>query len=188
MPSHLPLEVRRRLQPIRLLVLDVDGVLTDGSLYYSAQGEELKTFNVRDGLAIRLLIDAGTQVAILTGRSSGAVAVRARELGLREDLVIQGSRDKAADLTRLQRLCEVDLNQVAAVGDDLPDLPVLNRVGFSACPADAAPEVVAACHYVCRSEGGRGAVREVGELLLKGRHLWIEQVGRWCQDNGSGDE
>jgi 3-deoxy-D-manno-octulosonate 8-phosphate phosphatase (KDO 8-P phosphatase) len=187
MPSHLPTSVRRRLEPIRLLVLDVDGVLTDGSLFYSAAGEEFKRFNVRDGFAIRLMIEAGIQVAILTGRSSGAVAQRALELGVREDLVIQGSRDKLAHLKQLQKLVGVTSEQVAAMGDDIPDLPVLGRVGFSACPSDAAPEVIATCHHVCGQPGGQGAVREVGELLLKGQRLWIKQVERWFKTGSDAD-
>jgi 3-deoxy-D-manno-octulosonate 8-phosphate phosphatase (KDO 8-P phosphatase) len=188
MPSHLPTSVRRRLEPIRLLILDVDGVLTDGSLLYSAAGEELKRFNVRDGLVIRLMIEAGIQVALLTGRTSGAVEQRARELGIREDLVIQGSRDKLADLMKLQELAGVNSEQVAAMGDDIPDLPVLGRVGFSACPADAAPEVIAICHHVCRQSGGQGAVREIGELLLKGQRLWIKQVERWLKTDSDSDD
>ena len=179
MPSHVPTSVRRRLEPIRLLVLDVDGVLTTGYLLYSTAGEELKQFCVRDGLVIRLLINAGIKVALLTGRSSQAVLQRARELQIPEELVIQGSRDKLADLKQLQSLTGTTDEQVAAMGDDIPDLPVLSRVGFSACPADAAPEVIAACHYVCREQGGQGAVREVDELLLKRQRLWIQQVERW---------
>lgn len=179
MPSHLPPSIRRRLEPIRLLILDVDGVLTDGWLWYGPSGEELKRFSVRDGLAVRLLILAGIDVAVVTGRSSAAVAVRCRELGLRDELVIQGSRDKAADLDRLLVDLGLGDDQVAAVGDDLPDLPVLTRVGFAACPADAAPEVAAACHLVCGTDGGRGVVREVAELVLKAQRRWAEMVREW---------
>lgn len=179
MPSRLPGYVRARIEPIRLLVLDVDGVLTDGSLHYSPAGEEIKTFSVRDGLGIRMLLDAGIDVAVITGRASEALARRCSDLGLREDLVIQASRDKPADLDRVEELLGLGDHQVAAMGDDLPDLPMLARAGFSACPADAAPEVVVSCDLVCGSEGGRGAVREVAELLLKAQRKWQVQAGRW---------
>jgi 3-deoxy-D-manno-octulosonate 8-phosphate phosphatase (KDO 8-P phosphatase) len=184
MPSHLPGHVRARLEPIRLLVLDVDGVLTDGTLFYSSSGEETKAFSVRDGLAIRLLLEAGIQVAVLTGRSSETVTNRMSELGVREDLVVQGSGDKANDLAGLMQLLELRHDEVAAMGDDLPDLPMLVRVGFAACPADAAPEVAAGCHLVCRADGGRGAVREVAELILKAQRRWQNAVSRWIDRPG----
>ena len=179
MPSRLPAHVRQRIEPIRLLVLDVDGVLTDGSLVLSATGEVVKQFHVRDGLGIRLLMNAGIEVAVVTGRRSEMVSVRCRELGLREDLVLQGSRDKAPHLDLLEQMLGLDDHQVAAMGDDLPDLPMLARVGFSACPADAVPEVAAACQLVCGVCGGRGAVREVAEVLLKAQGRWGEQSDRW---------
>jgi len=188
MPSHLPPEVRRRLDPIRLLVLDVDGVLTDGRLVYGPDGERVKEFSVRDGLAIRLLESAGVRVAVLSGRSHPAVEARFRDLGVAPGMVVQGSRDKAADLDRLQTAAGVDDLRTAAIGDDLPDLPMLGRVGFSACPADAAPEVVAACHWVCGTPGGRGVVREVGELLLKAQRRWLERVGPWLEAAAIGEE
>lgn len=188
MPSHLPMETRRLLEPIRVLVLDVDGVLTDGTLVYGSDGESLKRFSVRDGLAIRLLEGAGIQVAILSGRAHPAVASRARELGLRDDLVIQGSHDKGADLDRIEAALGLGDEAVAAMGDDLPDLPMLKRAGFSACPSDAAPEVVAACSWVCGASGGAGAVREIGELLLKAQRRWMERVGDWLDAAAAGDD
>jgi 3-deoxy-D-manno-octulosonate 8-phosphate phosphatase (KDO 8-P phosphatase) len=179
MPSRLPPNVRRRLEPIRLLVLDVDGVLTDGSLVYSAEGEEIKKFNVRDGLGIRLLQRCGVEVGVITGRSSRAVAVRCSELGMRDDLVVLGSKDKSADLDRLASTLDLTDDQIAAMGDDLPDLPILGRSGFAICPADAAPEVAAACDLVCGNPGGRGAVREAAELLLKAKGRWTGLVEEW---------
>ena len=179
MPSRLPSDVRNRLEPIKVLILDVDGVLTDGTLIYSAEGESLKRFSVRDGLAVRLLLGAGVDVAVLSGRTSDAVTVRCIELGMRQDLVIQGSRDKSADFDRIEQLLGLEDREVAAVGDDLPDLPMLARAGFAACPADAAPEVMAACDLVCGSVGGHGAVREVAEVLLKAQRRWMRQVGSW---------
>ncbi len=180
MPSHLPTDVRERLERVRLLVLDVDGVLTDGTLIYSKDGEDRKRFSARDGLAIRLLLKAGIEIAVITGRSSEVVNTRCGELGVRPELIVLGSRDKNADLERIERLLGIeDRTEVAAMGDDLPDLPLLARAGFAACPADAAPEVIAACDLVCGAVGGRGAVRELGELLLKAQGKWMEQVGDW---------
>jgi len=178
-PSRFPPDVRAKLEPVRLLVLDVDGVLTDGSLAYSASGEELKTFNVRDGLGIRLLIESGIDVGVITGRSAAAVATRCSDLGLKEELVFLGSRDKDADLDRMLRVLGLSDHQMAAMGDDLPDLPMLGRAGFSFCPADAAPEVAALCDHVCGKDGGRGAVREAAEILLKTKARWSGLVGRW---------
>lgn len=179
MPSRVPTEIRHRLEPIRLLVLDVDGVLTDGSLSYSSTGEDRKTFSVRDGLGIRLLLEAGIQVAVISGRSSEAVSCRCRELGIRSELIVLGSKDKVADLERIQKLLDVVDLEVAAMGDDLPDIPLLERAVFTACPADAAPEVVAVCDLVCGAMGGRGAVREFVELILKVQSKWMDVVGKW---------
>ena len=188
MPSRLPGPVRARLDPIRLLVLDVDGVLTDGSLVYGPGGEELKQFSVRDGLGIRLLRAAGIEVGVITGRATDALVARCRDLGLRDDLVVQASRDKSADLDRLEQILGLSDREVAVMGDDLQDIPVLSRAGFAACPADAVPEAAAVCHLVCGAAGGRGAVREVAELLLKARDLWAAQVGRWLGPvDGRGD-
>jgi len=176
MPSHLPPHIRAKLEPVRLLVLDVDGVLTDGSLFYSAGGEEIKAFNVRDGLGIRLLIDCGIAVGIITGRSSAAVSARCSELGLNEALVFLGSRDKGADLDRILSTLGIADHEMAAMGDDLPDLPMLTRAGFSFCPTDAAPEVIAACDHICGRNGGDGAVREAAEILLKAKGRWTGLV------------
>jgi 3-deoxy-D-manno-octulosonate 8-phosphate phosphatase (KDO 8-P phosphatase) len=179
MSSRVPTEIRHRLAPVRLLVLDVDGVLTDGSLSYSAEGEHLKTFSVRDGLGIRLLLEAGVQVAVISGRASGAGQARCADLGIRSELIVLGSKDKAADLERIQGLLDLVDLEVAAMGDDLPDLPLLERAVFSACPADAAPEVMAVCDLVCGAAGGRGAVREFAELILKVQGKWMDVAGGW---------
>ena len=179
MPSHLPPHIRQKLEPIRLLVLDVDGVLTDGTLFYSADGEELKNFNVHDGLGIKLMIECGIDIGVITGRSSGAVAARCAELGLDDELVFLGSKEKGADLDRMLASLGIADHQMAAMGDDLPDLPMLGRAGFSFCPADAAPDVAAACDHVCGKEGGRGAVREAAEILLKAKGRWTGLVKEW---------
>jgi 3-deoxy-D-manno-octulosonate 8-phosphate phosphatase (KDO 8-P phosphatase) len=179
MPSRVPTEIRHRLEPVRLLVLDVDGVLTDGSLTYTGRGEEQKTYSVRDGLGIRLLLEAGVQVAVISGRASEAVAARCTELGIRSELIVVGSKDKVADLQSIEDLLDVVDLEVAAMGDDLPDLPLLERAVFTACPADAAPEVMAVCDLVCGAPGGRGAVREFAELILKVQGKWVDVTGRW---------
>lgn len=187
MPSHLPSDVRKRLKPLRLLVLDVDGVLTDGSLVYGAQGCTGKSFNVRDGLGIRLLVEYGIAVGVISGRSEAAVSARLEELGLAPSVVVLGSRDKGKDLARLQAAAGgVEDSQTAVMGDDLPDLPILLRAGFSACPADAAPEVAAVCDMVCGRPGGHGAVREVAEVILKGQGGWSDLVQGWMDvDDGT---
>ena len=179
MPSRLPPQIRSKLEPVRLLVLDVDGVLTDGTLYYSANGEEMKSFNVHDGLGIRLLMDCGIEAGVITGRSSAAVSARCRDLGLSDDRVFLGSRDKGADLDRMLESLGLRDDQMAAMGDDLPDLPMLGRAGFAFCPSDAVPEVIAACDHVCGRKGGSGAVREAAEILLKAKGRWTDLAEGW---------
>ncbi|MGH7410134.1 MAG: KdsC family phosphatase [Candidatus Methylomirabilis sp.] len=172
MPTDL--EIQRRAKPIRMIMMDVDGVLTDGRILYSADGVEIEAFSVRDGLGLRLAQRAGLVTAILTGRASGAVARRAKELGIPE--IHQGISNKLKTYETLLRRHGVSDEGVAYVGDDLNDLPLLVRVGLSAAPADAAPEVKAAVAYVTASGGGRGAVREVIDLILKAQGRWEEAV------------
>ena len=152
---------------IRLLVLDVDGVLTDGSLYYGARGEALKAFHVRDGHGIKLIQAAGVRVAVISGRKSAAVARRCRELGIRH--VLQGIDNKSAALSRLLQQLQFSAGQVACIGDDTPDIPVFARAAFAVAVADAHPLARAAAHRVTRLTGGRGAVREVCDWLLDAR-------------------
>ena len=152
---------------VELLVLDVDGVLTDGRLWFGPQGESLKVFHVRDGHGIKLLRDAGTEVANISGRSSPAVDARMRELGVRH--VIQGAGDKQAALDALLATLGVPAERAACLVDDLPDLPMMRTVGLAAAVADAHPEVLAAANHVTRLPGGRGAVREFCDWLLTQR-------------------
>jgi 3-deoxy-D-manno-octulosonate 8-phosphate phosphatase (KDO 8-P phosphatase) len=156
-----------RASRVRLVVLDVDGVLTDGRLYFGADGEALKVFDVRDGYGVRLLREAGLGVAVLSSRASPIVERRADELGI--EPVLQGERDKVAGLDRLLAATGVAPAQCAFMGDDGPDLPVMARVGFAAAVADAAPEVRRAAHWIARAGGGRGAVRELAEYVLRCR-------------------
>ena len=153
-----------RARRVRLLVLDVDGVLTDGRLYVAASGEEFKVFHVRDGAGIVALQRAGIAVAIISGRDSAAVSHRADELGIRH--VRQGVADKAAALRSLLGELGVAAEQTACVGDDTPDLPMLAAAGLAIAVADAHPAVRAAAHWVTRANGGCGAVRETCDLLL----------------------
>jgi 3-deoxy-D-manno-octulosonate 8-phosphate phosphatase (KDO 8-P phosphatase) len=149
---------------IRLLVLDVDGVLTDGRLYYGARGEALKVFDVRDGLGIVQLLRAGLAVAVISGRRSPMTAVRCRELGITH--VYQGVADKLAVLKSLCTRLRLTLSACACIGDDLPDVPLLENAGLSFAVADAHRSARRAADVVTRARGGRGAVREVCDYLL----------------------
>jgi 3-deoxy-D-manno-octulosonate 8-phosphate phosphatase (KDO 8-P phosphatase) len=159
--------VLQRARNVRLLVLDVDGVLTDGRLYLSAAGEELKVFHVRDGSGLVAVQRAGIAVAIISGRDSAAVTRRAAELGIRH--VRQGVADKGAALDQLLDELGIGAAETACVGDDTPDLPMLRRAGLAIGVADAHPALLAAAHWVTRSNGGQGAVREACDLLLSAR-------------------
>ncbi len=154
-----------RAANVSLVILDVDGVLTDGRLYFGAQGEALKVFDVRDGHGIKLLRQAGIEVAILSSRRSEIVEVRARELGIVH--VLQGEADKCAGFERLLAEMNTTPAQCAFIGDDWPDLPVLTKVGLAAAVADARPEVRRIAHWIAPAEGGRGAVRQLAEFILR---------------------
>jgi 3-deoxy-D-manno-octulosonate 8-phosphate phosphatase (KDO 8-P phosphatase) len=155
------------LKDIRLLILDVDGVLTDGRLYFGPKGEALKVFHVRDGHGIKLLMASGVQVAAFSGRRSAAVAARFRELGV--PTVIQGCGDKLAALRKLTRRLKVDPLHCACIVDDTPDLPLMSAVGLAAAVADAHPIVRSAAHWISSASGGTGAVRELCDALLRAR-------------------
>jgi 3-deoxy-D-manno-octulosonate 8-phosphate phosphatase (KDO 8-P phosphatase) len=155
------------LKDIRLLILDVDGVLTDGRLYFGPKGEALKVFHVRDGHGIKLLMASGVQVAAFSGRRSAAVAARFRELGV--PTVVQGCSDKLAALRKLTGRLKVDPLQCACIVDDTPDLPLMSAVGLAAAVADAHPIVKSAAHWISSASGGTGAVRELCDALLRAR-------------------
>lgn len=166
-----------RLKDIRLLLLDVDGVLTDGGIMYDANGVETKVFNVRDGHGIKMLQRHGIEVGIITGRTSVVVDIRAKELGI--ELVYQGSLKKIESYLDVKLKTGFDDSQIAYIGDDVIDVPVMRRVIFAAAPADALSEARSAAHYVTSLAGGKGAVREVCDLILKGRGLWSEIAERY---------
>ena len=151
-------------------MLDVDGVLTDGALVYGPSGEETKRFYVRDGLALQLARSAGIEIAILSGRASAAVTRRMSELGIVE--VHQGVADKRAALLAMLERLGIEARDAAVMGDDLPDIAVMKLAGLGLAPSDAAPETRRAAAWVSRSPGGRGAVREAVEMLLRSRKAW----------------
>ena len=160
---------------IQLLVLDVDGVLTDGGLYVDDKGHPSKKFNVKDGLGIKLAQRFGIQVAILTGKNSHVVAHRAKELGIEH--VIQGSKAKGADINALCETTGIPIRLTAMIGDDLPDLPAFAVVGYKIAVGDAVDEVKAAADLVTTKPGGHGAVRQAIEHLLKAQGKWDAAVG-----------
>lgn len=166
----------QRAAAIRLMILDVDGVLTDGRLYYGPTGEAMKAFDVRDGHGIKLLREAGVDIALLTARSSQIVATRARELGI--ERVEQGATDKVAGFDRLLAATGLPAHACGYMGDDWPDLAVLARAGFAATVADAAPEVRAVAHWVANCPGGRGAVRELAEFVLHAQGRFAPLLAR----------
>ena len=157
-------DLRARARGIRLLVLDVDGVLTNGRVYYGAGGDELKAFHIRDGLGLKMLRATGVEVAIVTGRTSRAVELRAENLGIPH--VFQGVSDKLVTFEQLLKRLTLTADAAGAMGDDLPDLPVLRRCGLAACVPEAPALVRSHSHYVAERSGGAGAVRELCELLM----------------------
>jgi 3-deoxy-D-manno-octulosonate 8-phosphate phosphatase (KDO 8-P phosphatase) len=166
-----------RLTSVKLWLSDVDGVLTDGRIILDNAGNESKFFDVRDGHGLVLLRKCGIRVGFITGRTSEVVNLRAKELGA--EFVAQGSRDKTQDLMRFIAQAGVSLNVVAYMGDDVVDLPVLLRVGFASAPADAHADVLPHVHHVTKAPGGRGAVREVCEMILKAQGRWDSMLGDW---------
>jgi 3-deoxy-D-manno-octulosonate 8-phosphate phosphatase (KDO 8-P phosphatase) len=169
--------LRQRCAAIDVLVLDVDGVLTDGRIVYTDRGEEIKAFHVRDGSGLKFWRQLGKHVGIITGRSSPIVERRARELGI--DAVTQGADDKRAALERMLREHGWERRQLCAMGDDLPDVPLLRASGLAVAVADACGEAKAAAHHVTQANGGHGAVREVIELLLRMQGRWHEVLARY---------
>lgn len=158
------------LKQIKLLVLDVDGVLTDGRIIYTDSGEQIKQFLSRDGLGLRLLMDNGIQVGIITGRRSGALTHRCRNLGI--TLVFDGISNKADALDQMAQQTGIHPSAIAFMGDDLIDLPAMARAGIAIAVADAANEVKARADIVTKAVGGQGAVREICEAILKAAGLW----------------
>jgi 3-deoxy-D-manno-octulosonate 8-phosphate phosphatase (KDO 8-P phosphatase) len=164
MNENYPSTVIKAAQKIKLILLDVDGVLTDGRLYYGNNGEELKAFDIQDGLGIKLLQKGDIEVGIITGRSSMLLTRRTEELGI--ELVVQGREDKLTALNEILEGRAIDLEEIAFVGDDLPDLAVIRRVGLGITPANGNHIVASQALWQTKKGGGQGAVREVAELIL----------------------
>lgn len=161
-----------RASKVRLVIMDVDGVLTDGKISYTSAGDEIKSFNVKDGLGISLGVKNGLSFGIITARESVMVTRRAEELGIQH--LIQKTRTKLPALEKVVADLGLTMEQVAYLGDDLPDMPCMEAVGFSACPADAAREVLVMAHFVSRFRGGDGAVREILELILDSQNASVQ--------------
>ena len=164
MNENYPSSVLKAAQKIKLLLLDVDGVLTDGRLYYGNSGEELKAFDIQDGLGIKLLQRGGIKVGIITGRTSNLLKRRAQELDIQP--LVQGREDKLTALNELHEDMDIDLEEIAFVGDDLPDLAVIRRVGLGITPANGNHILASQALWQTKKSGGNGAVREVAELIL----------------------
>jgi len=163
-------DLLERVKKIKLLACDVDGVLTDGLLYVGGKGEEMKAFHAHDGLGMKLAQKQGLLVTIITGKSSQSVISRAEELGL--DDVHLGTRDKLGRMKEILQKENLSFEQVGYIGDDLNDLYLMEKVGLAVTVPNGAPELKAVAHYITGRSGGRGAVREVVELLLKGQGRW----------------
>ena len=171
------MKIEDRCKNVELILSDVDGVLTDGGLIFDNQGIEIKRFNVRDGLGIKLWQRAGFKFGILTARTSHIVKLRASELGV--DIVRQGFEDKLSVAQELVADLGLTQEQTCYIGDDLPDLPVMNAVGLAVAVADACQEVRSEAHHVTKLPGGQGAVRETIETITKAKGLWDDVVRKY---------
>jgi len=169
--------MEERLKKIKLLLLDVDGVMTDGRIIYDSNGVESKFFNVKDGHGIKMLQRSGVDVGIISGRQSMVVTNRAKELGI--EIVYQKATDKLTPFRAILEDTGLSEEQVAFVGDDVIDIPVLKKVGFAAAPPDAVTEVIPHVHFVTTKGGGWGAVREVCDLIMKAQGSWEDVTARY---------
>jgi len=169
--------VKSNLAVIKAVLMDVDGVMTNGKLHYSARGEEIKSFDVKDGLGLQLLLNAKILVGIISGRNSAALERRIKDLGIQH--VYVGSSNKEKDFQKFLETTGLRRDEVAYIGDDLPDLPVIMTCGFSACPNDACSEILNAVDHVSSKRGGDGVVREIAELILRSTNRWTPTTSRF---------
>ena len=176
--------MNERMKRVRMLILDVDGVLTNGQIFFGNEGELFKQFNVQDGMGISLFRQAGHKVAVITGRTSDIVRLRSAELKI--DDVYQGSMSKKAALADLLAKHDLTVDEVCYIGDDLIDIPVMNRVGLPCAVANAVAEVKEVAVYVSEKEGGRGAVREIVEMILKMQGHWDTLIAKYRDDAPEG--
>jgi len=170
--SVSPIEINQQLKRTKLLLLDVDGVLTDGSIVYNDEGIETKAFNVKDGLGLRLLMEAGIKVGIATGRSSEALYTRCRDLRINKEYIFDNLKDKAAILDIITARADVSAENTAFIADDLPDIPMMKRVGTPIAVADAHNAVIEHAVLTTKAKGGKGAVREICEAILEAQGIW----------------
>lgn len=170
-------DILLRAENIKMIVMDVDGTLTDGKIYTGSEGELMKAFDVKDGQGIVLWHKSRRESAIITGRSSRITGVRAKALGIKH--VYQGCADKRAAYEELKERTGLDDDDICCIGDDLPDIPLLLKAGLAVAVADAAEETRLAAHYVTESPGGFGAVRETIELILAAQGLWEERLAEF---------
>ena len=167
---------RKAFAKVKLLILDIDGVLTDGRIIMNDQGEETKHFDCKDGHGLRMLMQAGIDVALISGRNSRAAGFRAEDLGISEvHLGVRNKTGVCADLIQRKRLAKAE---ICCMGDDLPDLPLFEQSGIAVAVADAVPEIRAAAAFSTKNKGGRGAVRELCETILKAKGLWPYSIGK----------
>jgi len=160
----------KKAENVKLLILDVDGVLTDGKIYYTNTGDELKAFDIQDGLGLKLLLDAGVEIAIITGRSSKIVEQRMQELGIKH--YYQGEKNKIIRYEELKKVLHLSDNDIAMVGDDLLDLPLIQKAGFGITVANAVSGMTNYADWQTAKSGGNGAVREICELILTAQNKW----------------
>jgi 3-deoxy-D-manno-octulosonate 8-phosphate phosphatase (KDO 8-P phosphatase) len=165
------------MKNIKLVLLDVDGTLTDGKIYLNNNGMETKAFNIKDGMAIAQAIKYGMEIVIITGRTSKIVEIRSTELGIKE--VYQGIKNKEEKVNEILKKKNIKLNEIAYVGDDINDLKIMKMVSFSACPNDAAKQVKTISNFISEYKGGEGAVREILELILEKKGVWKQVIEKY---------
>jgi len=168
-------DIKQRAERIKLVLADVDGVLTDGGVYYGAEGEVMKRFNIRDGMGVERLRDCGAEVGLITGEASPSVSRRAEKLKIKR--VYLEAKEKKRAVEEIARDAKMDLSEIAFIGDDVNDLEAMKIVGLAAAPSDAFVGVREIAHYVCATRGGNGAFREFAEFLIESRQVETDQVG-----------
>ncbi len=171
----MTLNYKSKLKEISTFVFDIDGVFTDNIVYLTADGEQMRTANVRDGYAVQLAVKKGLRIVILSGGKNEIVRKRFESLGVKD--IFLGSSEKLPILQAYLKQNEIDISTVCYMGDDIPDLPVLQYVGLKTCPADAASEIKEICDYISDRNGGKGCVRDILEQALKIKNLWLDAEG-----------
>lgn len=171
----MTLNYKSKLKEINTFVFDIDGVFTDNIVYLTADGEQMRTANVRDGYAVQLAVKKGLRIVILSGGKNEIVRKRFESLGVKD--IFLGSAEKLPILKSFLAQNSIEISTVCYMGDDIPDLPVLQAVGLKTCPADAAPEIKEICEYISDRNGGKGCVRDILEQALKIKNLWLDAEG-----------